>query len=351
MDATRQNLKWVAAFCAILLALFALDARLAEALARNNGFLGLTRLVTQEQITPSASELEPILAAFQGAGVKQSLGQGLTAMFSGNCRPAVPRTGKHHLHNRPGEPLAAYWLGRCYSEDGDWQSAIQVWEEARLARPLQDGGDLLASHQDWQLAAAAYHAALTLNPNDCVYQARAVSAAWWMNRDTATATSQIERIVTFCPHDVEAYLTIGRILIEDQQFDRAEVWLIKARDLAADSDRPWTTLALLRLRQNRAREALPLLETAIRIDPSRPSTFVLLGSTYTALGQAVQAVIAYETAIRMGTSEAWVYEVLGLMYEKSSDKAKARVAYRRALELDPDRQIARTRLAKLGELQ
>src|SRR5581483_937096 len=341
-----KNFTWVLALCAIGIGLLALGSRLEEALARNRGFLELTYLVAQESPPTSADRIQSILAAFQAAGVKQALGQGMVEFFAGNCPAAVPYL-QDYLRSHPLEPIAPYWLGQCYSQAGDWQSAIDIWKAAKLVRPLQEAANVLSTQQQWELASAAYQGAVALAPDDCLYQARAVSAAWWAHRDTAKASAQIERIVTQCPNEIEAYMVFGRILIEDKQYDRAEVWLQKARALAPNEAAPLNALALLRSRQNRAQDALPLLEAARRLDPQKVTVFVALGMACVQLGRTQEAVEAFETANRLGLNEAWVYEQLGILYEKLDETDQARSAYQHALALDPNRATARKRLDKL----
>ncbi len=342
----RKPAQWVLVLGILAIGLLTLGSRLEAALARNRGYLELTYLIAQAAPPPTADEIQSMLATFQAAGVKQSLGQGMVELFAGNCPAALPFL-QTYFAAHPQEPIAPYWIGSCYAQAGDWKSAIQAWKTAELLRPLQEAANVLANQQEWDLASEAYQGAVALDPDNCFYQARGVSAAWWAHRDTAKATAAFERLVTQCPDLIETYVTFGRILIEDKQYDRAEAWLEKARALAPNEEAPLITLALLRLRQNRAQDALPLLKAARRLNPQKVSIFVLFGTAYGALGQTQAAVDAFETANRLGMKEAWVYEQLGILYENLKQKDKARTAYQHALALDPTRSTARKHLAQL----
>lgn len=341
-----ENLRWVLTSSAIGILLLMLPNPLSEAWARNRGFLELTSVVLRTPAPIGESEHNNLVALFQAGGIKQALGAGMVELFSGHCTLAVTHFQKY-LTSHPSDQITHYWIGQCDAKDGDWTSAIQNWKAGRLLRPLQDAGNRLASQQNWQLASQAYQAVLTLTPNDCVYRAYAVSATWWATLDTPTAISQIKQVIADCPDEVEAYLVVGRILIENSQFTDAERYLIKARELAPNADSPLVSLALLRLRQERAKDALALLQAAIRMNPNRALSFAMLGYADIALGQPSQAVNAYETAIRMDANQAWVYEALGAAYEAEGEKDNARSAYQHALALDPNREGARARLAKL----
>jgi tetratricopeptide (TPR) repeat protein len=329
-----------AAIVLILLAPF-----FGQALARNRGFLDLARLVAQTE-PPTAEQVDRNIRAFQGAGFQAARGQALVEMVSGDCRSALGQW-EAYTQSHPAEVLPAYWVGHCAAQLGDWQTAVRVWQQARLVRPLQEAGNALAARQQWQSAALAYQAVAVLTPNDCIYGARGVYAAWWLDRATAAATTRLDALAASCPNALEVYLVRGRLLIEVQEFARAETWLSQARQLAPDSERPLTTLALLRLRENRPSDALPLLETALRLNPQSSNALTLMGLAYSALGQTAPAVAAYENALGLGTDEAWVYEALGAQYEKLGQRERAVAAYQQSLRREPDRKYARARLTAL----
>src|SRR5581483_8112118 len=120
---------------------------------------------------------------------------------------------------------------------------------------------------------------------------------------TPAAIAQLDRTIAQCPEQVEAYLAAGRVLIEARQFDRAETYLLKAQKLAPHSDTILLNLALLRLRQKRTSDAIPLLQSAIRLNPKRADSYTLLGNAYITLKQPALAAQAYETAIQLGSDE------------------------------------------------
>jgi len=100
---------------------------------------------------------------------------------------------------------------------------------------------------------------------------------------------------------------------------------------------------------DRADEAVPYLQDAVRLRPRDPSAHLNLAAAFALSSRAREAIPEYEIGIPLAkdrTTLAGPYETLGRLYEQTGNYAKAIPSYEQSLRIDPQRASARDRLAK-----
>jgi curved DNA-binding protein CbpA len=122
--------------------------------------------------------------------------------------------------------------------------------------------------------------------------------------------------------------------IHENLIEKARVLFLKSRTLY-NNKRFW--------------EASSLLEEAVRLDPTKPSYFLLLG-----LAQAVipemrrSAEQNLQQSIKLDPWNAEPYVALGKLFQSEKLNKRAEGFFRKALTIDPEHNIARKKLEELG---
>jgi len=108
-------------------------------------------------------------------------------------------------------------------------------------------------------------------------------------------------------------------------------------------------LAAALMVSDRAGEALPYLEDAVRLRPRDPAAHLNLAAALALSSHPREAIHEYEAGLPLATDRttlAGPYETLGRLYEQLGNYGKAIPSYEQSLILDPQRAGARDRLAK-----
>jgi tetratricopeptide (TPR) repeat protein len=91
------------------------------------------------------------------------------------------------------------------------------------------------------------------------------------------------------------------------------------------------------LRRNEPREALRILERALKLDPQNPMTRSYLGLSMALSRSGTKQAVQYcEDAVKRGTFHAELYHNLGRVYLLAGDRRRARLAFLEGLKLDQD---------------
>ncbi|MDH3305162.1 MAG: sulfotransferase [Gammaproteobacteria bacterium] len=101
------------------------------------------------------------------------------------------------------------------------------------------------------------------------------------------------------PQNVNFLALLGAIQIKRKHFKDAEKWLLQVLDLAPTFAKPHEDLGIVLLQQNRADEAVPLLQKATRLDPSLELAWLNLGKGLAMLGKGKEADEAFEKSFSL----------------------------------------------------
>ncbi|HEY5750252.1 MAG TPA: tetratricopeptide repeat protein [Chryseolinea sp.] len=145
------------------------------------------------------------------------------------------------------------------------------------------------------------------------------------------------------------YVGKGLIALQEKQATDAKALFDKALTMTKSKDAVVLRAvaeAYLSSSQT-AKEALPLVEKAKKLDETSSETEVLLGDAYLAVNNGGAAVSAYERGAKLDPKSARPHYKIGLVYLRSQNVPVAEEAFNKAISIDPDYALA---YKELGEL-
>lgn len=171
--------------------------------------------------------------------------------------------------------------------------------------------------------------------------------------DAASAIRSFEEALARTPQSVPILLKLGNVLIETQQWPRAEAVLRRATVAAPTDPLAWGLLGWTLWQQNKPAEGRIALEKALKLDPDVPELHNYLGGLLAAAGDAAGAEREFREAVRISPGIAeWRANLGGLLASKGQIP-EARWNFEQSIRLKPDYAIGRfdygRLLAALGE--
>jgi len=218
----------------------------------------------------------------------------------------------------------------------------------KLTNPLNE---LLAEAQrdidksDFESAIAPLQKVLTDQP-DFAYAHFQLGYVYTALKRSADARAEYERAIALDPKMAEAYLNLGLLLLDKQEYAAAVVPLRKAVDLLPALSRPRSFLATAQDRSGDHVGAAQTFETVLRLDPNDLTANQYLGDLYLRNNRPADAEVKFRRAleIRPDAPEALVGLARSL---DAQNKAEAADAYRKYLAAIPNDSRARARLVHL----
>jgi len=162
------------------------------------------------------------------------------------------------------------------------------------------------SLQRYDLAQQEYRKAIALNPNSPgahVGLGRAILSASKDPRAIDEAAREFERELALSPESAIAEFELGEIAREHGQPDRAREHLLRAVHDDPDFFEAQVALGRLFLREGKAREAIPHLEVAARLEPRDKLSHYLLASAHKLLGDQDAARHELDLYRKLGASD------------------------------------------------
>lgn len=145
----------------------------------------------------------------------------------------------------------------------------------------------------------------------------------------------VREALTTDPENPGLLMELGRLEYEAWRPREAEESFRKAVDLDPSAESlEWLGASLNR--QERFREALPILRRALDLQPNRASAWNSAGEALGNLGQLQEATNAFAQAVRWQPEFAQAHYNMGLALRAMNRDEAAAVALRRAVELAPD---------------
>ncbi len=239
----------------------------------------------------------------------------------------VEREYLRHIEANPRDPAAPAELAERYRQRGNFARAEELFRKALDLSPrfyfARSGlARLFLETGRAKEAAAEAEKAAADNPGDAAAFAL-LARARRSNSDAAGERKALDDGLKLDPESVELLLDKAHLELGERNPAEAERLCRRAVKAAPENAAA------------RADLAMALAETSTLNPP--PSTGDPL----------VEALASAEAAVRLDDSSPAIWEVTGHVRELSRDSSGAEAAWRRALELDPDRLVARERLAGL----
>lgn len=239
-------------------------------------------------------------------------GLGIAQMGLGNYADAATafENALDHAGVIPGslEYDINYYLGSCYDKEGDYESALSVYDAIVTLRPRDTQALLLRGTVEGQL------------------------------KDTDAMIQDFTDAIDLAPTDYDLIVDIAEKMkengFEDQANETLNNILTKQADTISAYDKARLSYEVGDYES--ARDALESMG-----DSRDYSATILLGQTYEALGDYNYATSVYETYLTKDTTHAGVYNSLGLCCLAMADYQDALSAFQNGLALkDPSLQQA-----------
>ncbi|MGA2077456.1 MAG: tetratricopeptide repeat protein [Terriglobia bacterium] len=239
-------------------------------------------------------------------------------------------------------PARAYFrLGRAYIDHDEWQRAADWLEKSLNAQEGNDQAHLLLGVAYRELkqpeqAEREFMKAVSLSPRSDV-NAYFAGQQLLLDLKYEAALSYLYQAVKSNPRNASAYRALGTTQVHLGNYGLAEPYYRKAVEVlggSAPSDPgPLLDLSFILLLGHdpaKVEEALELAKRAAKIQPSSGSAHYLVGKALMSQGRAKEAVPELVLAIRINPEDSKPHFQLALAYERLGEKEKAR-AERQAL--------------------
>jgi Flp pilus assembly protein TadD len=217
-------------------------------------------------------------------------------------------------------------------------------KQQRVSNPLNDLLDEAQRDIDannYEAAVAPLQKFIAEKP-DLAFAHFQLGYAYTALKRSAEARAEYERAIALDPKMPEAYLNLGVLLLDKQEYAAAVAPLSKAVELLPAQSRPRSLLAIAQERSGDKEGAARSFESVLHLDPNDFAANEYLGELDLRSGKAAEAERRFRHAleIRADTPEA----LQGLAQSlEAQNRPEAAEAYRKYLAVVPDDPGARSR--------
>jgi len=303
-------------------AMIRLDPNLAEGHANLGGVYYL-----QHKYPEAAVELEAALKLKPSMTKAEDL-LGISIARSGHLEKALPflektfhRTGENELRQEagvllielfeatrneeraretldalrrayPDSPEVLYVAYRIYSENAVKALSDLVRTAPDSARLHQVAGELMESEGDFPHAADQYQKALEKDPSLAGIRRALGVALMNSSQDDASllrAQREFEQELAVNPSDAHSEYQLGEIFWRKHQADEAAKHYLRAMQIRSNFTDALIALGKVWTTQDRAQQAIEVLQQAVKIDPANEVAHYRLAQAYHKLGRKQEA--------------------------------------------------------------
>ncbi|HVV47354.1 MAG TPA: tetratricopeptide repeat protein, partial [Bryobacteraceae bacterium] len=280
---------------------------------------------------PRTSENTLYLAVAQ-VGLKNNLDDGL------------PQLEREITRQKPTNTQFYIVLGDALQSAGKPREAVTAYEQALRLKPdslpaLRSLADALAAAGEHTRAGETLKRAVRMAPDD--------PEAWYKYGLLDSDPAKIEKAIALDPSLPEKSRRLGEILLKKGDVNGAEMALKDALRIDPWDEDAWDLAGRLHSEKNETAEAMFDFERAVRLRPGSP---VYLYDAALALARASrfdEAEQRIRAALRADDKAAEAHELLGRLLERKRQWKESAQEYGRALELRPDLERVRARLASV----
>ena len=153
------------------------------------------------------------------------------------------------------------------------------------------------------------------------------------SRQTEQALASCQDVLSQYPDDINIMGLLGAAQGDLGRFKAAEETLGKVIDLAPTFAKPYEDLGTLLMQQQKAKEALPLLEKAIRLDPKLEEAHFQLGKALSLLGRGAEADESFERCFALSPQRRMM--ALAAEHHKAGRLQESEKLCRQVLQKNP----------------
>jgi protein O-GlcNAc transferase len=246
---------------------------------------------------------------------------------------------KNGLAFRPGYPECASNLSRVLFETGQHEQAAEYAAQALEKDSVShqnwiNWGNVLQAQERFDEAARAFERALEIKPDYAqalnnlgfVYKA--------LNREDE-AIACLDRALEIDPNLVQGYMNLAEFLIEEEHHRSLQFYENLVQDNSRHAVMFYNSLGSVLVQKNELEKAEKYLHKALALEPEFSDAYVNLGHLANHLGHLEEAILCYERAIELEPecSEAW--NGLGYSQHYMGENEKAEAYFLKAASLDP----------------
>jgi tetratricopeptide (TPR) repeat protein len=246
-----------------------------------------------------------------------------------------------YLVQHPESDDALYLFGFVLHREGKPRESLETYTKAAALKP-PSSDDLKIVGLNYVLLgdyASAIHwlekaVELDLKNHEAWYF---LGRAYYTRSRIPEAKAAFERVLQLNPNDAKAENNLGLVLESEahpaeaiEAYKQAIAW---QENSEPRNEQPYLNLGGLLLDQDRAEEALPLLEEAVRLAPANSLCRMKLGMAYLRTSRLDKAQIQLEEAARLDPENAAIHFQLGKLYKQMHSMERARKEFARAEEI------------------
>jgi superkiller protein 3 len=261
-----------------------------------------------------------------------------------NLKAGLPQLEREIARQKPTNAQFYIVLGDALQNDGKPQQAVIAYEQALRLKPdslnaLRSLADALAAAGQRSRAEETLKRAVQIAPSD--------PEAWYKYGLLDSDAAKIEKAIELDPSLPEKSRKLGEIFLKSGDINRADAALKDALRIDPWDEDAWDLAGRLHSEKNETAEAMFDFEKAVRLSPG---SAVYLYDSALALARANrfdQAEERVRGALRADEKSGEAHELLGRLLERKRQWKDSAAEYRRALELRPDLDRVRARLASV----
>jgi tetratricopeptide (TPR) repeat protein len=280
-----------------------------------------------------AIALDPSITGLQ-------LNLGLSLFKSGAMKEAADTFMPLLKDQPPSSPEAlrlTTLIGLARYGSGDYAAAVPFLEQATAADPQNLPFRLALAHsclwsKQYRCVLDVYHQILTLNAESAEADMLAGEALDEM-KDKAGAIQQFRAAVKADPKEPNVHFGLGYLLWGQLQLDEAAQEFQAELDNNPDHAQALTYLADCHMKSNKPEAAIPLLEKAIRIDPSIELAHLDLGMLFADAGRPDDALRELKLAVNLNPDDENVHWRLARFYQATGRREEARAEFEKTKSL------------------
>ena len=194
------------------------------------------------------------------------------------------------------------------------------------------------------------------NPNDAGLRVR-LGEALGIAGLYPEAVEQFEAALRIEPEHIGAYLDLGLLAVDTEDWDAAEGFFTKVLELTEGDEFEDVSnrrelamyyLGRLALNDGRYEDAIGFFKGALRIRQDASDTYYYVAQAYQGLGEEEEAIDNLLIAIEFDPKYAQAHFILGEIYLDQDEKLRAAYHFREAVEASPDADPPLQALLSLG---
>jgi tetratricopeptide (TPR) repeat protein/spermidine synthase len=215
--------------------------------------------------------------------------------------------------------------------------------------PLANYNFAVVLHQEGSAGQAISYLKRAISINDKLYGARLLLAQCYLDmKRLAETRAVLKQLLLEKPFMAKAYDMLGLVYAEEQKWDKARQYHVKALEINPYIASAHYNLGIALQEEGRLKEAEMAYLAALKIEPDDAEAHNNLGLVYGEAGMFDQAIKEHKKALNLEPQYPEAAFNLGLAYKNRGNILLAAKSFALALKINPDLKAAKKQLKELG---